>query len=336
MDIGRVLARSLEITWRQKVLWILGFVMAITGGGTSNGLNYQFSRNDLSRFPSNFGRGDLQFQPGLVFMVLAIVACLFLLALVLVLYIRFVARGALVSFVQSVEAGGAPTLGTAWREGRRYYWRLLGLGFLFFSVFLALYLLAFLAASLPFLGGILALVNRAGSGQFSSPDSAPLIAGALGFVVILCGAILCVFLLYLVVHPIYEFGVRSIVLENSGLVEGLGRGYRRLTANLGTVGLLFILLIGARIGWFLVTAIVALPFGLVLLGIGPIAASALPVWAILLILLAIGLPAALILAGLEGLFQVFEANTWTECYLTLLSPPASPPTLERISAPSTG
>ena len=39
MDYGRVLTRAWEITWRWKILWILGFLAALgsgSGGGGSS------------------------------------------------------------------------------------------------------------------------------------------------------------------------------------------------------------------------------------------------------------------------------------------------------------
>ena len=46
MDFGKVLSRAWEITWRWKVLWVLGFLAAL-GQGTGGGSGPQFSRKRI-------------------------------------------------------------------------------------------------------------------------------------------------------------------------------------------------------------------------------------------------------------------------------------------------
>jgi hypothetical protein len=322
MDIGRILARSLEIAWRYKFLWLLGFVMALTGGSGGGGGNsgYNFSSSDFNRVP---GQRTPTVEPGVVLFLLAVAACLLLIYLVLVFYFRFVARGALVASVRAVENGTTPTLGSAWREGQSYYVRLLGLGFLVNLPLIIVAIALILLALLPFLGSIIAVVRAAESG---SQFVGPLISGLVGAILLFCCALLCILLLALIVHPIYEFAVRAIVLENTGTIAGLSRGYNRLRANLGNTLLLYIVLIGARIGWSIVVAIVAIPTFLVLFGIVVATASA-NLTAAILFGLALGIPLALVFVFVEGLFQVFESNAWTEGYLALLTPaqPAAAP-----------
>ena len=40
MDYGKVLGRAWEITWRWKVLWILGFLASLGNGGGGGGGNF--------------------------------------------------------------------------------------------------------------------------------------------------------------------------------------------------------------------------------------------------------------------------------------------------------
>jgi hypothetical protein len=334
MDIGRVLARSLEIGWRYKVLWVLGFVMALTGGG-GNGFNYNFNRSDLNN-PLLFPGRPLTFpqsQTPLVITIVGVATCLAIFFLVLFFYFRFVARGALVTFVRSVENAGTPTLGSSWREGQRYYARLLGLGFLFWVPLAIFTILVLLIALLPFIGTAIALFNRISRGEQPPSDFAPIISGVLAFVGLLCCSILCLVIVHLIIHPIYELAVRGIVLEETGTFDGLARAYRRLRVNLGPVALLYLVLLAARIGWSLILTVVAIPFALVLLALINAGASTLPVWAIILLALAMALPFALVFVFLGGLFQVFESNAWTECYLALLAPPSSPPPIVESPAP---
>jgi hypothetical protein len=329
MDIGRVFARSLEIAWRYKLLWVFGFVMALTGGGGGNNFNYGLNQSNFNRPIAPLTRPLVppQVGAGVVIVLIAFVACLFILYLILALYFRFVARGALVTSVRNIEKGITPTLGAAWREGHRYYGRLLGLGFLFLIPILIFTLLVLLIAFLPFIGSIVAIANQAGRGQLTPNEIAPIISGFLGFLALACCAIICILIVHLIIHPIYEFAVRGIVLEELGTFEGLARGYRRVRENLGAVALLYLVLIGARIGWSIVLAVFSLPIIFLLLAFTTAIGTTPSVEVIVLVALAIALPIGLIFVFLEGLFQVFESNAWTEGYLALLAMPSAPPPL---------
>ena len=63
IDIGKILKHTWHILWNYRVLWIFGFLLAITSGGNgggSSGSGYQFSSNR-----GNTGsNGNPNFQPG--------------------------------------------------------------------------------------------------------------------------------------------------------------------------------------------------------------------------------------------------------------------------------
>ena len=48
MDFGKVLGRAWEITWRWKMLWVLGFLAAL-GQGNGAGPNYSLSGDEFER-----------------------------------------------------------------------------------------------------------------------------------------------------------------------------------------------------------------------------------------------------------------------------------------------
>lgn len=327
MDIGRILTRSLEIAWRYKVLWVFGFIMALTGGGgggNGGSVNYSGSGRDFGFDRDAPGRLPIP-DSTLILAIVTALMCLLIVYLVLVLYLRFVARGALVSAVRGIENGATPTLGGAWREGQTYYLRLLGLGFLVNVPLLFLTFTLILLAVLPFIGTLMLASSRIGPGGPSSRDVLTLISGMFGFIALLCAAILCIALVHLVVHPLYEFAVRAIVVEDKRTMEGLSQGWSRIRANLGQVIVLYIVLIGARIGWSMLTLALSIPIGLAALGVVLLTAQSSILTAVALGL-ALGLPLIVLFIFLEGLFQVFESNVWTEGYLALTAPVPYGPT----------
>ncbi len=320
MDIGRILARSLEIAWRYKFLWLLGFVMALTGGGSSN---FNYSQNAPSPSTPRTGPSLQPPDQGAVAAILIFVACLLLIFLVLFFYFRFVARGAMVATVRAAEAGATPTLGSAWREGQSYYVRLLGLGFLVGLPLIGFAIILLLVAFVPFIGTISAAIQN---DQSFNTNPGPFISGLLGFFALICCAVVCIWILELVIHPIYEFAVRAIMLENTGVTEGLSRGYRRLRENLGNTLLLYLILIASRIGWSVAELIISIPVFLIFFALVLAALSAGTI-AIIIVAFVIGIPVGLLFAFIEGLFEVFESNVWTEGYLSLLTP------LQPVNAP---
>ncbi|HZQ08074.1 MAG TPA: hypothetical protein VFD70_15935, partial [Anaerolineae bacterium] len=254
MDVGRIFSRSIELIWKFKFLWLFGFVMALTGGGLGGNANFRgttgFNNPSLNQAP--------QIQPAVIGFAVIVGLVFFLVWLVLFFYFRFVSRGALVSSVRDIEGQGTATLRGAWDEGRRFYSRLLGLGFLVNVPLVLFTILVIIVAFIPLIG----LIASSG-GQFNDTTGRALATlGITGILAICCG-ILCVVLVSLVVHPLYEFAVRAIVLEDLHVMDGIRRGIQQARENLGNVIVVYLILIGARLGWGVATAILFIPIGLV-------------------------------------------------------------------------
>lgn len=330
MDIGAILTRAFQITWRNKALWLFGSLMALTsggGGGSSPGGNFNFNipSNQNPNLPPapgqfpNFTQPDQTTLAGIG----VLVCCLFLIYLVLIFYVRFVARGALITGARDAEGGAKITIGGAWREGSKHYGRLLGLGVLVNLPLFIITVVLILIALIPIIPLIMGAVS---SGR--APDSqviGQIIASVGALIILICCAVLVIVLLNLVIHPIYEFAARAIVLDGTGVTEGLSRGWQRFRANLGNVLVLYIALIGVRIGWGIVTFILAIPTFLLLAGamLAGFAAGNLPVLA--LIGICIGIPLVLVFVFIEGLAQTYENVVWTLGYASLANVPALPP-----------
>ena len=120
MDYGKILSRAWQITWRWKILWILGFLASIGQGFGSSGSSYQ-TRGDEWGGPR---------IPEEAWVVIAAVGCLALLLGIALWVLSLIARGGLVTGVQQVEDDGATTLGSAWRAGVGRFWTLLGISIL--------------------------------------------------------------------------------------------------------------------------------------------------------------------------------------------------------------
>lgn len=303
MDIGRIFTRSLELMWQYKFLWIFALVMGLTSAGIS-GPNFS------SQFNRSNNLFDFRVEPMLVVFAIIIGLVMALMWLGLIFYFRFVARGALVDTVRAAEQQMQPTLRAAWQSGRKFYARLLGLGLLI-NVPLALgSIILILLGLTPLLTQIIA---RRGFGGMAARDfMLYMLATLLPFGCVIA----CLIILGVVIHPIYEMAVRVIVLEDLPTRQGLRRGIERTRAQSGNVLVVYLLLIGARFGYGMLTALVMVPlsvFGIIgVLGIFRDNWNALLVIGLLALI-----PLWLFVGALEGIFQLFESNVWTEAYLAM-------------------
>ena len=112
-----LIKRAWQITWRHKVLWIFGILLALASGGGGSGGGGSSSGGGSGGVPPM--PGLQHFNPSLIFGFSALCCCLLLILIVTLTIVRYVACTALYRGVDQIEAAGAaPT----WREGFRLGW----------------------------------------------------------------------------------------------------------------------------------------------------------------------------------------------------------------------
>lgn len=309
MDIGRLLSRSIELLWKFKFLLLLGIVMGLSGGTSVPNRN-----PGIPATPTDLPFSVTQPQPAVIAFAIVVGLVLFLLWLILFFYFRFVARGALVCGVQQIEANGSSTLREAWTAGHKFYARLLGLAFLVNVPLILFGVIVVGLAFLPILGALLG-----SRGQVDEAFRGLLAGGVLATILTICCAVLCIALLHLIVHPLYQLAVRAIVLEDCKTTDGIRRALAQARDRLGDVIVVYIVLIAARIGWSIVTAILAVPLGFLFL-FTALGTTRVDLNAVIILLLIAIIPLWLLFGAVEGIFQAFESNVWTEAYLALNRP----------------
>ena len=203
MDYGHVLSRAWEITWRWKVLWILGFLAGLgSGGGGGGGGSYSGDGSEFGEVP-----------PELIGLIAALV-CLAILIAIAIWVVSVIARGGLVAGVQQVEEEGSTTFGQAWRVGAARFWSLFGIGILAAIPFIILLITGIIVLVLIFVGSGLAI------------DSSGAVGG-LGIATgIICGGAFCCgkIILAIVLEQIRVYAERAAVLEGLGWIEAFKRG----------------------------------------------------------------------------------------------------------------
>jgi hypothetical protein len=307
MDYGKVLSRAWEITWRWKVLWILGFLASLGQGLSTGNTGYRFNGEDWGR---------TTYAPhisGEVWAIVATVACLAILICIALWVISVMARGGLIAGVQQVEEESSTTFLQAWRVGRKRFWTLFGISVL---VALPILILTLILGAL-FIAGLVATGVTADSVERPAAVLSTLVPTLCGGGTLCCGLIL----LAIVLGQIQIYADRAAILEGLGWIDAFKRGWQVLKENIGPTFVLWLifLVIGLVVAAVIVVALmaVALPFAAIFQNVEPGAWLIAPACCG-------GLVALIAFATLNSIIQTFTSATWTLAYRELTSRAAKP------------
>jgi hypothetical protein len=237
MDIGRILSRAWEILWKNKVLWIFGIFAgcASTSGGPGNA-SYTWQTESPEAF-EQFSRGFQEIPPVILAMGVIVFILGILLLVVLAIFLGTIGNIGIIKATSQAEEGQEKfTFGEVFNDSLPYFWRV-------FLLNLLVGVVAFLAILSFVILGIFGSIVTLG-------------LGALCFVPLLC---LLAPLGWLVSIFVQQSNV-AIVVENLGIMDGLGRGWDVFKTNLGymiVMGLILFIGVGL-IGGFIIGMPVAL------------------------------------------------------------------------------
>jgi hypothetical protein len=302
-----LIKRAWQITWRYKVLWIFGILLALaSGGGGSGGGGSSSGSGGPATLPVS---GPLAFNPQFMFVFGMLCCCLVLILVIALTVVRYVARTALYRGVDQIEAAGAaPT----WREGFRLGWsnRAFRLWLLDLAVWIPFVVIALVLLGLGATPLLLLIIDNPvarGIGVATTVGLELLIAGLL-------------FIAVLVLLALGQFWSREIALADRNLGEALVTGYRLVRARLKDVGVMWLLMAAIGLGFGLVMLPLFFFVFMLALAVGGGLGFALyrltdsVLWAAF-----VGLPLFLLimlvpLMLIQGVYLVFESSTWTLTY----------------------
>ncbi len=298
MDFGKVLGRAWEITWRWKMLWVLGFLAALGQGSGAPQANYSLSGENFERYGFRLGDSVEQFFIALTGLILVLI-CLALIVAIVLWVISVIARGGLIAGVQQVEEEGSTSFRKAWSAGARKFWTLFGLGILAAIPMILLIVFGLI---------ILALGVFVGVGLMEAGEAAGFTAIIL--VSIICGGFLfCgLFILMVVLEQIRIYGERAAILEDLGWIDAFKRGWEVFKDNLGATIIFWLIFLALGIVIFgisfgVVFALAAPLFGLFFVND--------PGWWLLGPICIGGLLGTVIFALIRSIITAFTSATWT-------------------------
>jgi hypothetical protein len=305
MDFGKVFSRAWQITWRWKMLWVLGFLAALgQGGGSAPQYNYSFSGQDYEPWLYTPGYALEQFLGGILALVIGL-CCLAIIIVIVLWVISIIARGGLVAAVHQVELEGETSFGKAWRAGARKFWTLFGLGFLAALPIILLILVGIVIFSVGIFSGVSLLEVNENAGIAS------LIIGT-----ITCGGFLCcgLFFLTIVLEQIHIYGERAAILEDLGWIDAFKRGWQVLVENIGATLILWLIFFALGIVIFGLTFVIMMVLTIPMLGMF---ATADPGWLLIGPLCVGGALGAIVYAVIRSIIVAFTSSTWTLAYMEL-------------------
>jgi hypothetical protein len=254
MDYGHLLSKAWNLVWNNKWLFLLGLLAALsTAGGNSGGsANYSFPADDTEYqydFDTDFPEGE--FDPEaffgddaeivLPFLALGTAAMTALIVLAVIIGIGVwcvatIAHGGLIAGVNTLADGGTSSFAEAWSAAWKKGWRLIGI-----ALIPAIPVVVMIA-----IGIALAFGAITSAAALTDPDSIAAVVAGLGAT----GAIaFCLMAIFSVVLGLWHhFARRACMIEDTAVFESYRRGWQVITANLGQVIVLFLIVVAIQIG----------------------------------------------------------------------------------------
>jgi hypothetical protein len=350
MDHLAILRRMWKMLWSYRALWIFGLILALTtssGNGSANS-GAQFSRGSgggqgigaesLGQLLPQLGRAfrgagqffdrsDLSLLVGSMGVFLVALCGLGLLLTLIGLAARFVAETAVIRMVDDHEAtGDKKTIGQGFRLG----WSRAALRLFLISLVVALPIgvaavLLFALALLPLLAWVTEITVL---GVFGT-----VLTIGLAFLVLLA-----VIVVSLLAHLWLRLAWRAAALEDLGVGAALRRGWGLIRNQFQDVGLMWLIMVGIRLGYgvlmipvVVILSIIAGVAGITILllvrGVSGLFATGILVWVVGALLAApiFILILAVPMLILTGLYKVYESGVWTLTFreLTATADPLS-------------
>lgn len=317
MQYGALLKRAWTIIWRNKIIWVFGFLAALGsgGGGGNSGTNFRTSRGDFN-FPSPGQGGGLPPEVDRALtqllanqtLILTLVVVLLLVGLLIGLVIALLSalgHGAMVEMAREADDTERTSFGAGWNTGLRRM----------FPVFVIRFLLGLppaiilIAGMLPFLLSFIPLIARSGL-----RDAETLFAGGVLASLFACFLPACCIgvLLTIPLQVLETLSIRAFVLEDKGILGGIRRGWAILTGNLGQVAIVWLifLVVGIAVG-----VVIGIPVAIVAIAVFipmGIAAAVTPIMIAPLIMVICLL--AIVSAILRSVVEAYTSTVWTLAY----------------------
>ena len=280
MNYTQILKRAWQILWHYPSLWVIGILLALTGGASGGGPSgqtmFRFNGNnnnnwqgfnfnppaELSRQVEQLNRymdthfGNINESTILMW---AIIAALIILVLVVVgVFIKYTSLTAIIQMVDHLENTGEKV---SWSKGLRRGWsrsafRLWLIRLVVVIPTILLFLVLFGCAAIPVLLGL--------AGGRTSTAAGIIATIGIGFLVFLI-----LFVVGVLITVWLHFASRECVIQNQGVMESLSTSWKLLRDEWKDISIMWLILAGVRIA----VGIALIPVVLVLVALSAVLAG---------------------------------------------------------------
>ena len=241
MDYGGIIKKAWNITWRYRVLWILGL---FAGGASGGGSSSNFSQSEEEFDPSQFDSA-LQWMSENVALIAAGVMILLVIGLALWI-LSVAARGGLIHLVNEAEEGHPVRLGDGWGVGFSKWGRVFLIDLVLYLPFMILLVVMLFAALMP--------VISAAEGSDPMPALFSM-CGALVF----GGLILMV--LGFVIALLENMAIRHGILDDTPAMQSIGAGWSDFRSRFKDLFVMWLIMLAIGLGFGMIIGVVGAMFG---------------------------------------------------------------------------
>jgi hypothetical protein len=279
-----IIKNSWRITWSNKYLWWFGLFLSLGGSGN---FNFNFPQNDdWKKQAGNGGEAVASFlsRHSELFIVIILIAIILGIALIV---LKIISQAGLIKTLNKIETTKEKSFRKGFREGKKYFWKLLSIGLIL--GFLILALVFVLAVPVVFLFYLHAII----------------------FGVLAALLAIAIFIpLVIIASFIGKYAGFYIILSDLGIGASIERGYQIFRKNIRTSIIMALFFIPISMALAFAIFFIILIIGLIFLAIGAL---------LYLIFSKIGIAVAVIsgimvlLASiilLSSVYQVFYQTTW--------------------------
>lgn len=306
MDYVAILKQALQITWRNKALWLFGILLAIfggSGGGGGNFANWQTGPND-GTFSGPNGFDFPTLNPGIIVAIIIALMALFFVLMLVGIVVRSVSRASLIGMVGKIEDNISVGIKDGWRIGwSAKAWHIFGVNVVIGVPVFVLAMVSLIVVIAPLLLIVM-------------DDSLMPIAIILA-IIFLLGWIFMMFVLGVIISPITEISWRYAVFGEDGVLSSIKQSLSLIRGAIKNVIIMLLVLFGVGIAWGIISFIIMvilLILGVLIGGIPALIGYMLTQESIAAVLAGVPVFLAILILPLlfaSGLYLTFHSAVWT-------------------------